>query len=106
MAAMKVVFFLNKLHKSVNAEDYERWVKEVDYPTAKSIPSIVDYCVARVDGLLEGDDRPPYDYVERVEITDLERYRRDLANPTLDEFKRAWMAHVAASTALHGTMLE
>lgn len=103
---MKVVFFLNKLHETIRPEDYERWVVEVDYPTAGSIPSILDYRVARIDGLLEGDDRPPYDYIERVEITDLDSYRRDLANPSLDEFKQAWIARVASSVALHGTVLE
>jgi len=103
---MRVVFFLNKLHETVKAQDYERWVREVDYPTAKSIPSILDYKVAKIEGLLEGDDRPPYDYVERVEITDLESYRRDLADPALDEFKQAWMARVADSIPLHGTVLE
>src|SRR5207302_8631314 len=50
---MRVVFFLNKLHETVRAQDYERWVREVDYPTAKSIPSILDYKVAKIEGLLE-----------------------------------------------------
>jgi hypothetical protein len=103
---MKVVFFLNKLHDTVKAEDYERWVREVDYPTANGIPSILDYKVARIEGLLEGDDRPPYDYIERVEITDLESYRRDLAEPALDEFKRAWSACVAQSIPVYGSVLE
>ena len=103
---MKVVFFLNKLHETVRARDYEQWVREVDYPTAKTIPSILDYKVARIEGLLEGDDRPPYDYIERVEITDVDSYRRDLAHPGLDEFKQAWMAYVAESIGLEGTVLE
>jgi len=103
---MRVVFFLNKLHETVKAEDYERWVREVDYPTAKTLVSIVDYKVARIEGLLDGDDRPPYDYIERVEITDLDDYRRDLAHPELNEFKQAWMARVAESIALQGTVLE
>jgi REDY-like protein HapK len=103
---MKVVFFLNKLHESVKARDYERWVREVDCPTARTIPSIVDYRVARIEGLLEGDEEPPYQYIERVEITDLDSYRRDLADPALDDFKHAWLARVAESIALQGTVIE
>jgi hypothetical protein len=103
---MRVVFFLNKLNEAVSSQDYERWVREVDYPTAKSISSILDYKVARIEGLLEGDDKPPYDYVERVEITDLESYRRDLAEPKMDAFKEAWMGHVAQSTAIYGTIID
>jgi hypothetical protein len=104
--AMNVVFFFNKLHNHISRQEYEQWVHSVDYPTARSIPSIVDYQVARIEGLLESGDRPPYDYVERVVIADLDSYRRDLADAKLDAFKRAWAAHVAESTAVHGTVID
>jgi hypothetical protein len=103
---MKVVFFLNKLHSHITRQGYEQWVHDVDYPTARRIPSIVDYKVVRIEGLLDSSDRPPYDYVERVEITDLDSYRSDLANAQLDAFKQAWAAHVAESIAVHGTVIE
>ena len=54
---MGVVFFLNKLHSHVTAAAYEGWVRNVDYPTAATIPSIVEYRVARLEGLLEGTPR-------------------------------------------------
>ena len=103
---MKVVFFLNKLHSHVTREEYEQWVRSVDYPTARSIPSIVDYTVARIEGLLDAGDPPPYDYVERVVIQDVDGYRRDLADPRLDAFKQAWAVRVLESTAVHGTVVE
>jgi hypothetical protein len=103
---MKVVFFLNKLHSHVTREEYEQWVRSVDYPTARSIPSIVDYTVARIEGLLDASDPPPYDYVERVVIQDVDGYRRDLADPRLDAFKQAWAARVVESTAVHGSVVE
>jgi len=103
---MKVVFFLNKLHENIAQEDYEKWVHEVDYPTARSIPSILDYQVFRIDGLLEGDAPTPYQYIERVMIRNVEAYLRDLQDERLDDFKRAWSSYVAASTAVHGTRIE
>jgi hypothetical protein len=103
---MNVVFFLNKLHSHITRQEYEQWVRSVDYPTAQSIPSIMDYKVTRIEGLLEGSARPPYDYVERVVIQDLDSYRRDLADAKLDAFKQAWSAYVAESTAVHGTVIE
>jgi hypothetical protein len=78
----------------------------VDYPTAQTIPSIVDYKVARIEGQLDVADPPPYDYVERVVITDVESYRRDLAEPRLDEFKQAWAGQVAESVAVYGSIVE
>jgi hypothetical protein len=103
---MNVVFFLNKLQNNVTREEYEQWVRSVDYPTASSIASIIDYKVARIEGLLDAGDRPPYDYIERVVIRDLDSYRRDLADTRLDAFKEAWAARIAESTAVHGTVIE
>ena len=103
---MGVVFFLNKLHRHVTADAYEDWVRNVDYPTAATIPSIVEYRVARLEGLLEGDGSAPYDYIERVLVTDLDAYRRDLKDPRLEDFAKQWSSYVASSTAVYGTMIE
>jgi hypothetical protein len=103
---MDVVFFLNKLHSGVSPAEYEEWVSTVDYPTAHSIPSIREYTVCRIEGLLEGDEPAPYQYVERVLITDLDAYRQDLKDPRLEDFGKQWSSRVAESVALHGTMIE
>jgi len=103
---MRVVFFLNTLHEHVNPQDYEEWVRTVDYPTARGIPSIVEYTVSRAEGLLEGDEPAPYDYIERVVISDLDAYRRDLAAPELEDFGRQWSSYVKSSIAVVGTVIE
>ncbi len=103
---MAVVFFLNKLHEHVRREDYEEWVRTMDFATAASIPSILEYTVTRIDGLLEGDQTAPYAYIERVLVTDLEQYRRDLAEPRLSDFGKQWQSYVASSIAVRGTMIE
>ncbi len=102
---MHVVFFLNRLHDHVSREAYEEWVRTVDYPTARSIPSIIEYTVTRVEGSLEEEREVPYDYIERVVITDLEAYRRDLQKPELEDFARQWNSYVATSVAIHGTTI-
>jgi hypothetical protein len=66
----------------------------------------VEYTVARVEGLLDAEDAPPYDYVERVVIDDVERYRRDLTDARLDDFKQAWSSQIAESTAVRATVIE
>ena len=40
---MTKVFFLNKLKKDVKPSDYEKWVKERDYPVARNAKSIKLY---------------------------------------------------------------
>jgi hypothetical protein len=98
---MPVVFFLNKLRSGVTAADYERWVREVDYPTARSLHTIKSYVVARMDSTLDGG-APPYDYVERVEITDVDDYRRELGRQEMGDFSSQWSSRVGESIALVG----
>lgn len=101
------VFFLNKLREGVEPEDYEAWVREVDYPLARSMPTIERYDVTRLDGLLQGDGDPPYDYLEVVEITDLDAYRQSLAGgPEVEEFFKQWESFVGESLAVYGELIE
>ena len=98
---MTVVFFLNKLRPGVKGEDYERWVREVDYPTARSLDTIKSYVVARMQATLEGGT-PPYDYIERVEITEIDAYRKELVDPKLGDFSQQWSGFVGESIAVFG----
>ena len=98
---MPVVFFLNKLRPGVRRDDYERWVREVDYPTARALTTIRSYVVARTEETLEAEPSP-YDYVERVEITNIDDYRRQLTDPSMADFSRQWSAHVGESLAVFG----
>src|SRR6516162_798966 len=52
------VFFLNTLRQGVDPRDYERFVREVDYPFAARLETIRSYVVTRLDGLFEGGDPP------------------------------------------------
>jgi len=97
---------LNTLHSHVSPTEYEEWVRAVDYPTARSLPSIKEYTVVRLEGPLEGDESAPYQYIERVLISDLDAYRDDLKNPALADFSKQWGSYVATSTAVHGSMIE
>jgi hypothetical protein len=99
---MPVVFFLNRLRDGVAPAQYERWVRDVDYPTARGLRTIRSYVVNRVDATLEGDPAP-YDYVERVEVTDLDAYREELRTADgMAEFARQWSTFVGESVALTG----
>ncbi len=101
------VFFFNKLRAGVAAPDYERWVREVDYPFARGLPSIESYVVTRLDGHLQGDAPVPYDYVEVVEITNLDDYRQAFAaGEGVKEFFEEWSSYVGESIAVHGEVIE
>lgn len=100
------VFFFNRLARGADPEAYERWVRDVDYPKARAVPSIRSYEVVRVDGPLR-DTGIPYDYVEVVEVTDLDAYRADLAAlPGREQFVAELRSFIPSADAVVGTLIE
>jgi len=74
-----VRYVLAKLKPGVSPEDYERFEREVDYVVAGKLRTIVSYRTHRItaaDARLAGG---PWDYIERIEITDRAAYERELA---------------------------
>jgi REDY-like protein HapK len=101
-------FFLNTLHPGVDPADYEQFVRDVDYPFARRLPAIESYVVTRIDGMLEGDAQPPYQYLEVVEITGVEEYRAalDPRDPEVAAFHQQWATFVQESVVLYGETIE
>jgi hypothetical protein len=79
-ATMAIVrYVLAKLRPGVDAAEYERFEREVDYVVAGRLKTIVSYRTHRItaaDARLAGG---PWDYIERIEITDRAAYERELA---------------------------
>lgn len=73
-----VVFVLVALKPGVDHDEYERFEREVDYPLADGLSSIVSYRTHRITEMpvIAGG---PWDYVERIEIADRTAYEHDLA---------------------------
>jgi hypothetical protein len=102
------VFFLNKLREGVDPLEYERFVREVDYPFARRLPTIRSYVVTRLDALFDGGEAP-YDYLEVVEITELEAYRKSLdprGSPEVQKFFDEWSSFVGESLVVYGQVIE
>ena len=79
---MPRIFFLVRLRPGVAREDYERFVREVDLHTAPEVLPIESYEVLRLEGRVAADDSPSFDYLEIVEVADLEQFRAALAAPS------------------------
>lgn len=76
MAIVRYVFAA--LKPGVDPEVYERYEREVDYAVAAKMKTIVSYRTHRltsVVGTLEGG---PWDYLERIEITDRAAYEAEI----------------------------
>ena len=74
-----VRYVLAKLKPGVDREAYERFEREVDYVVAGRLKSIVSY---RTHRITEAEPRlagGPWDYIERIEITDRATYDKEIA---------------------------
>lgn len=97
------------LAAGVDAAEYERWVREVDYPLTRRQPGVVSYTVTRLDGATEGTGPVPAQYVEVIRVEDAAAYERHCAETDDAEFKsmlETWAGHVAHFTASTGATIE
>jgi hypothetical protein len=77
---MASVFWFSKLKPGAQAEAYERWVQTTDYRLAQDLECVVHYRVHRIAGPVEAGGDSPYDYIEVLEVTDIDDYRDALKN--------------------------
>ena len=75
---MTLVYWLVRLKPGATAEDYQAFVRRVDYPAVARIASIRSYRSTRVAGTLPAEHRVPFDFIDVVETDDLQAYLRDL----------------------------
>jgi len=76
--AMIIVLFNLKL--GIDPAVYEQWARETDLPTVKGLSSIAGFTVHRSTGLLGSDATPPYQYVEIIDVADMDGFGRDVAS--------------------------
>jgi hypothetical protein len=101
------VFFMNTLKKGVEASEYEQWVREVDYPLARALPAIKEYTVSRLEGFVQGDGELPCEYLEVIDVTDLDEYKAALSGgPEVEKFFEEWSSYVGESVMVHAAIIE
>jgi hypothetical protein len=77
MAIVRYVFAA--LKPGVDREEYERYEREVDYVVASKMKSIISYRTHRLTSVSPNMGGGPWDYVERIEITDRAAYDAEIA---------------------------
>lgn len=91
---MRVIVLFN-LKPGVDAADYEDWARTRDIPGVRSMPSVDDFTVLRTTGLLGSAGKPPFAYVEIIEIADMQGFGVDIAtdaSQTIAAEFRQWAA--------------
>lgn len=79
---MTTIIVLFNLREDADKDAYEYWAKTTDLPTASKLPSVDKFEVLRTTGLLGGGDAP-YQYIEVLQINDLEQLGKDAATDAM-----------------------
>jgi len=74
-----VRYVLAKLKPGVSRDEYERFEREVDYVVARRLKTIVSYQTHRITETGPRLAGGPWDYIERIEVTDRAAYEKELA---------------------------
>ena len=81
---MTKIIVLFNLKAGVTAEDYEAWALAVDVPAVNGLNSVAEFDVFRTSGLLGGGEAP-YQYVETIDVPDLEALGADVASEVMQK---------------------
>jgi hypothetical protein len=102
------IVLLGRLRDGVDRTAYEQWVVERDYPFARALPAIASYHVSRIEGFLfgsEGKLDPKWDYVEVIDVPDLEAYQAGVGTEEGTRFLEEWPRYVDDFVAVQGQIV-
>jgi hypothetical protein len=74
-----VRYVLARMKPGVTRDEYERFEREVDYAVARRLKTIVSYRTHRITETEPRLQGGPWDYIERIEVTDRAAYEQELA---------------------------
>ena len=80
---MTTIVVLFNLKPGADREQYEAWAKSTDLPIVNGLGSVDKFRVQRATGLLGGDGQPPYEYVELIEVNDMQAFGEDVSSETI-----------------------
>jgi hypothetical protein len=99
---------LAKLKPGVSPEAYERFEREVDYVVASKLKTIVSYRTHRITEVGERLQGGPWDYIERIEVTDRAAYEKEIAAAGKDLIDELYAKYLdrAYTTSIWTELLE
>lgn len=89
---MSRIVVLFNLKNGVSRDDYERWARTTDLPTVNALASVNRFDVLRSAGLLLGEGTPPYEYIEIIDVGDMDLFGSEVSTAAMQavaaEFQR------------------
>lgn len=86
---MRIVCLFN-LKEGADRAAYEAWARGTDIPGVNALPSVRSFTVHRATGLFGSDAKPPYDYIEVIDIHGMDAFVADVSNPEFQKVAAAF----------------
>ncbi|MBI1188612.1 MAG: REDY-like protein HapK [Alphaproteobacteria bacterium] len=90
----RIVALFN-LKPGVSEADYEAWARRVDLPTVNGLKSIEKFEVFKSSGLLGAEGKPPYAYIEIIDVKDMGAFGVDVGTETMQRVAGEFQAMAA-----------
>ncbi|HEU4970207.1 REDY-like protein HapK [Sphingomonas sp.] len=94
---MRIIALFN-LSQTASREDYEAWARSRDLPTVNGLSSVESFQVLRTTGVLFSGNKPPYDYVEILDVTGLDAFLADCGGDAVGALAREMSAFTDGAT--------
>ncbi len=91
MAISRIIVLLN-LKPGKSAADYEAWARSTDLPTVNALKSTDAFKVYEMTGLMGSEDKPPYQYVEILDVADTAVFGEEVASETMQRVAAEFQA--------------
>ncbi len=86
---MRLIALFN-LKPGVSPESYEAWAKSVDLPIVNALPSVEKFTVWRATGQLGSDQAAPYQYIEIIDVDDMDQFGTDTGGSKMQAIAAAF----------------
>ena len=93
--AQRILVLFN-LKDGMSADDYEEWARTKDIPGVNGLGSVDDFSVFRCGPTLFTEQSPPYQYVEILDVNDMERFGEEAAQEHMQAIAAEFQNDIAA----------
>lgn len=80
---MNKIIVLFNLKDGVSNSQYEEWAKTTDLPIVNALPSVDRFDVLKSLSLLGSEEKPPYQYIEIIDIANEHQFSKDASTETM-----------------------
>lgn len=94
---MRIIALFN-LKEGARRSDYERWARGRDLPTVSGLASVDEFHILRSRSVLFSEERPPYDYIEIVDVSTQAAFLEDCSGDAVAALAREMSSFTDGAT--------